>query len=366
MSLRIFNSVVGSGFGGGVENISMPSEFIHGLSPFKIIYKNGAAQITNKSINDLRNTSVAIIKYVDGISGVDTNNGDTTESAYKTLSKALSVSCDRIILITPGNYTTLSNSTFTANKEIISPNGNSVIGRGLLGSARTWVNDGGGMYHTISFSLLVPVCSDISVKDDNNVPSKLEVKTSSVDVAANVNSYWKDAANSILYVHTIDGRQPDANIFIVTDHFNVNAPATPFKVHLEGITLLKGLKITNSTVNKTTLTLDNSILCHDYNSADLLTISGNVEAWIKNTIVAGSNTDNINYKESGIYSPSIVEENIISYDAGIGNNTSINNASTGHGPCSILRINGDYSKSEGPCVHDVNASLSFNINCYAH
>jgi len=341
--------------------------YTHPMLPgLYLTYDGSNYTIASHSIDDYRET-VSTIKYVNENTGLDTNSGDTEALAYKTLNKAMQVACDRIVLVYPTNYYTLQSTALTAKKEIVSPNGKSGIFKGVTGKIRTWVNDGGGMFHTISWVAATIALHDTLYSDANGVPLVLTAVANSVAVAATVNSYFHDTGTSILYVRCFDDRQPDIDIIIQIDVFYVNAPASAFKVHFEGIILYGGFKVTNGTNNLITATFNNCVIVHEYRAElNLMTFHGSCYVWIKDTIVTGCLNDCINYALGTIGLAYGVEENVTSYNAGVGSATSVNNASTLHDSCKILRVNGDYNNSEGPCVHDVNDSVSLNIACHAH
>lgn len=344
---------------------AIPEGFSHPMLPNLSIKKVGSvAEIQNISINDFRAT-VTTIKYVDEVSGVDTNSGDTEALAYKTLNKAMQVACDRIVLVTPTVYWTLQSTSITTNKEIISPNGNSVIGKGVTGKIKTWVSDGGGMYHTTTWTIaLLNVC-DVSVKDINGVPSLLTAVANSTIVATTPNSYFHDTIASILYINCIDGRVPDINIFMQTDQFSCGSVSSQISVYFEGVTLLCGFSITNSSSNLIQFAALNCIMSHQYRATyNLVRLDGKIYSWLKNCICSDATLDCISYKKTTNESCG-VEENVISLNAGINGATGVNNASTSHDGSIVLRVNGNYSNSEGPVVHDVNTSKSLNINCVA-
>ena len=350
--------------GDGVETVSIPAAYIHPMLPdLKIEITGGQAKVANYSIDDFRNKNVTVIKYVNDLTGNDSYDGNSELSSYKTLNKALQVSCDRIVLVNPSSYWTLTGASITTNKEIISPNGKSLIGNGVTGASRTWINDGGGIYHTANWLATTMSVIDKYIIDENGVPFKLSEKASLLEVQSNNNSYWHDTINKLLYVRCVNDRLPDIDIFVLINNFSTGAPIGAFSVYFENIILPGGFLANNQKEHNVVIVMYNCII-HDghkiYNN--LMSISGNTKAWLENCVFSNTGYDCISWKESNSYNPCGLEIGVISYNAGIDSLTDINNASTGHDESVILRLNGKYYNSKGPVVHDVNTCKSLNVN----
>lgn len=344
----------------------IPADYSHPMLPIylKIKYIGNKAVIDGYTIDSFRKSiSSPIIKYVNGVTGSDSANGDTRETAYKTFNKAHSVNCDRIILIEPLNYYTLqTKNNITASLEIISENGISQIFKGVSGDIRTWVDDGGGMYHTTAFSLAPQGVYDSKYSTDD-IPARLSVKLNSSEVAAQAGTYYKDAGANILYVHCSDNRQPDNDVSVVTDFFYCGNLSTDVHFYLENVSTF-GLIVTNGGVGILHLNVKNSIFHHRY-GVNCVGIYGNCQSFLKRCTVSKTDMDCISYKIHNLINSCGIEDELTVLNSESVSSTSINNASTAHDECTVLRLNSNYNNTEGPIVHDVNSSKSLNVNCNA-
>lgn len=324
----------------------------------------GVWTITSHSQDDLK-PAITSTKYIDCVSGNDSANGNTETTPYKTLNKAMSVAgTDNFILLTPGNYWTLINPT--RSMRIVSPNGRSFMTYGLTGDARTWVDDGGGMFHTINLNPVTQLIADTTSPDSNGIPPLLTEKASSVEVAGEANSWWFDDPNNILYVHASDGRQPDNTIIInLSDSLGIRTITSDRNIYIEGLTIIGGIEILNTGEFVANLILYDCSVFHRYGDDLILaefTNEGTGGIWLKNVKCAKSSHDCIKYEGYGCG----IEENVEAFDNDDGNGISIYNGSSMHDNGIVLRLNSEYHDTEGPCIHDIKDSLALNINCNAY
>ena len=343
--------------------VKIPTGFVHRLGDFDIIIKNNQAIIKNKSIDSFRKLLPnPVVKYVDGVNGSDSNSGNSLNTAYKSLSKLITVisSCDRVYFA-KGNYAiATASSMFVGDMEIISLGGDVVILRGYIGSQLTWTSLGGGVF-SANLTYDPKAVLDSRYKDADGDTYRLSVKTSINEVMNTNGSYWRDSINNLVYVNLLDGTMP-------TDNFMISITSVPFsglgtKAYTEGITFL-GLTMSNSTASTTYFLSKNCKFIHSYVTNSLNCV-GNFNIWLEGCLGAKSMADGFNYHGTGTYHPHIVESNCVGRNNGIGASSGTNNGSTCHESSVILRLNGEYLYNEGPCVADVGNSKSLNICCVA-
>jgi hypothetical protein len=335
--------------------------YSHPMLPGLTIDKVGGVwTITSHTIDDFRKVIASpIVKYVDAVNGLDTNNGNTSGTAYKTVTKLMTGTWDRAYLA-EGNYAYSDNIFVVRDHELIGT-GRVTLTRGYLGNEVVWTDAGGGVYTTPLTAM--QMVFENSIDDANGDPVALIKAASSALVATTPGSFYWHADEDVLYVHRSDGSSP--NTSDITINYASQTVATEYS-YAENIIYLGSLGGGNNTATTFRLLLKNCRkICVPGSAGG---ISGNVWQWLENCVFARAGVDLNNVKESGGYNPAIVEVGCLMYDAGVTypSSTHITNTSTTHNSVITLRLNGDYSNTEGIVVHDVNAAISLNINCHAH
>lgn len=344
-----------------LSDIGYEHPMLPGLTIDKV---GGVWTITSHTIDDFRKVLASpIVKYVDAIDGLDTNNGNTPATAYKTLEKLRSSGGADRAYLTPGNYAALV-TIFNNTTELIS-SGEAFISSGYLGSELTWTDTGGGVFTAPMTATYVVV--DTALTDANGDPTALKSVANAAAVAATAGTFFRDTGTNTLYVRMYDDATPNrasVNVAIAISTFrdsNYN--------YAENITFVGGSAAASTSTTKSYIAAKNCKFIYKI-AGNTLDFAGNVWSWLENCTFARSKWDGANYAASGDYTPYGVEVGCVGRDCGgaenYGINTSIFNGSTVHTGVIILRVNGDYYGTEGIQVHDVGTSVSLNISCKAH
>jgi hypothetical protein len=348
--------------GANLNLVKIPDWFTHPMLPNLSIKRiGGIATIQGKTTEDFRRVNVTpSIKYVNGSTGLDTNNGDTELTPYLTFTKAQQANPDRIVLLTSGLYCCANVSTLynrkTSYEVICTAEEKATLFTGRNGNYYTWTAQGGDVYRC-------PLTVNDNVFDYtqqvNNSPLQLSKKTTLADCQGENNSYFNDG--TYLYIHL--SRQPDINIAVVRYNISASSPLTDIYLYFENVSLLGGITA-SATTTKIIVTLKNSKLV-DNNNANLVTLLGNVWYWSETTPIMGAFQDCLNLHGSGEYSPAAVVLFSSLLYAGVGVSEGNNNASSCHENSRMLGIGCTYGYSDGPVVHDIGTALSFYIDCDA-
>jgi len=339
--------------------------YTHPMLPGLTIDKVGGVwTITSHTIDDFRKTLPSpTVKYVNATSGLDTNNGNTAETAYKTFNKLNSVSYDRAY-ISAGCYAGTASAIIFGDREIIS-DGESFVCRGYLGSELSWSDEGGGVFSASLSAFQVMV--DTNLIDAANDPTALSIVANRAAVEATAGTCYYDSVGDVLYVRMFDDLTPERDdVLVAIASF---APDKGKYNYMENITVICPGGVSNDTATLGHFTAKGCKFIYKP-TTNLINFSGNNYVWLENCIAARARDDAFTYKDAGGYSPSIVEINCVGRDCGgtdnYGLDNHINNGSTTHDGAIILRINGEYYGTEGIQVHDVGQAVSLNIACYAH
>jgi hypothetical protein len=317
--------------------------------------------------------------YVDNVNGNDSNSGLAMDVALKSIATAWGKSDVETIILKPDNYGSANNgnSYFLPDKNIriISQGGKSIWFQGFCGSERSWTDLTGGVY--LNTSTLVPlIVHDCTVKDEdyNYHYSQYTVAGDLATCEATAGSFWKNTVTNAIYIHTIDGREPDRDILI-------NSTATGW-----ALSITQAITTTNRFYHLENIMFIGGIGCSSTAAAEKITITakgcefsfigsgtqncfsslGNTFTYLVDCIAEGGVADGFNYHGSGALNPEAIEVNCVGRNNGIGSGSNINNGSTVHEGVAIVRVNGHYHGNEGPNVADANESMSWNIGCYAH
>lgn len=344
------------------QNITIPDGFIHPMGTFVITKSGQLATIENATINDYRKVLASpVIKYVNWSTGVDTNDGNSEGTAYKTLTKLNGVTFDRAY-VAAGNYgITSSIQIYRYDAEVFGVGGEAGMCRGWAGNELTWSDLGGGSFSVNIANNPVSIIDSEQV-DADGVTLRLTAVASAELVASTTNSYYRDGTSTTLYIHLLSGLQPGNNIIIPIGAMNIGVGKITY---MENVIIYGGFTgSTNSTATKNVLLAKNCEYNHTYGS-NCLVVVGNYWVWFENVIGQKASLDALNYNGSGAYNPAIVEVNCIGRYSGIGAAKGINNGSTSHAASIILRLNGYYHDTEGPAVHDILSAKSLNVCCKA-
>jgi hypothetical protein len=206
---------------------------------------------------------------------------------------------------------------------------------------------------------------DSNIIDANGDYQKLTNVASIAAVNAQAGTWFTDGTT--VYVRASDSRSligdTKVRAYLSVTHVSITGPATVFwdNISLEGDVLL----VTNGGIagNAPVFYARNgkAKYCGDDNAVRVEgcdTIFQNFEA-------AQAQLDGFNYHTMGGVLCRSIEINCKGRDNGT-TGLSNNNGSTTHDGQTIVRLNGEYYRNEGPNVIDVNGARSWNLGCRAH
>ncbi|WP_107333925.1 hypothetical protein [Klebsiella pneumoniae] len=165
-----------------------------------------------------KRAATGTVYYVDIKTGVDTNDGTTAATAFKTFKRALNaLPAARVIRVkgySDAYYDADSGWTQTIRNRTVD-----IVGYGdsnpVFTSSRQTTNWSGYDANTWYTS-----ATDIATLVDKTVSSvtgygRLLAKTSAVDCANTPHSFYVDNTNGRVYVHLSDNRKPDTNVYLI-------------------------------------------------------------------------------------------------------------------------------------------------------
>lgn len=326
------------------------------------------------SIWDFYPNSARKTYYIDPVNGLDTNDGKNPATSWKTLNKANTVTDCEVVICKGGIYTSLGSGNFfrpaDRNMQFIFEEP-SIFVNGFEGTFRTWTNLGGGYYSCSATLSLLGGVLDASVKDAtyNNLFSRYTAKASVAEVAATPSSYYYDSGATTLYIHTFDGRQPDRDILVWATKRGMSASQANVTAnrhwYFKNLTVVGGLNISSTDAAKKISVYADNCQFSFIDNDNGVSVTGNCFTYFNNCISEKNFLDGFNYHGTGALNAEGIEVNCIGRYNGLGNTTSINNGSTLHEDCKLIRINGLYHNNEGRNIHDINNAMSWNVGCFA-
>jgi len=204
------------------------------------------------------------------------------------------------------------------------------------------------------------VC-DSKLSDVDGDLFRYSKKENLTDCQNTTSSFYKDSVADKLYIHTSNDLVPNEEIILSLDRLRISAG---FTTYAENLNIIGGFRNFSSST-KTNIIHKNCqySFCTDGNGAHII---GNVLCYFDNCRAYKSFLDGFNYHISGGFNPVSFEIECVGYKNGENNNSGINNGSSIHDDCRIVRIGGFYFSNEGPNVHDVNSAKSFNVDVISY
>ncbi|MEK4581792.1 BppU family phage baseplate upper protein [Bacillus sp. FSL R12-0074] len=309
--------------------------------------------------------------YVD-VNGVDTNDGLTSATAFKSFSKALLQADARIIYVAPGTYdrnkgwikTNPASSTL-----VIKPLYKGDIIFSTHQDGLVWAAEGTDKVYKTARSAVVNVYDGLDL-DEYGDHKELIKKASIAEVSATPGSWFADATS--VYVRLKDDRVPDNTVKVYVTGGNGWVQGTK-SIYMEGIKFYGGDSpfetLTASATDNMNLYFKNCEFKYGTKgdlSANGLTIKGARQVFLQNCIAAQNQRDGFNYHVYTSIVPNAIEIDCIGYKNGVGNAENNNNGSTMHDSGNIIRVNCIYFKNKGPNVVDVGSSNAWNIGCVSY
>lgn len=307
--------------------------------------------------------------YYVSMTGSSSNDGLTPETPLGLIEDAIEMPDVDEIILAPGVYSKVVSGNgywigglgpTARNMSIRCPNGRAIISQRQSFSDTTWVLETG---KTNTYRVLRTNTGrvfDSSVIDSHGDYTELTHVTSIDDVEATANSWYTDESN--VYVHTSDNRVPGEEIYLFFKVLNGLPIANTYTYYLENIDLEGGaspFQLSHGTIYAKNCTFKYGT------ESNGVTLLGSNAIFIGCT-AAKNVLDGFNYHKSG---PGLlcnaVEIDCIGRDNGGTwiNTNKIDNGSTAHDGCKVVRVNGQYLRNYGPNCIDITNSRSWNLNC---
>jgi len=332
------------------------------------------------------------VLYVNLDTGNDTSGNGSSEKPYKTLGKAvifastgvdssycIKVKSDSIFMRDEslGSGTTITNKILS----IVPDNASNKIFISSGQRSLSYIDAGSGTWQTTR-SVTYAVY-DMRVLDANGLPIPLTAKNTLADCQANINTWYTNG--SLVYVHTVDGLIPNANVIVcITQQQMIKLLGTS-KLYLKNCTYLggsasDGASIIGDTTGATVVGEFCADNCNFIGGNMLFNTPGAVgnalavgqikKTYLFNCKAAYAKRDGFNYHFNNVPDINkrdclVIEYNCESYNNGLISDMENNNATTCHDSVNILRFRGNYSTSKGPVVIDVNGCYSVLVDCNA-
>lgn len=385
----VFSYNKNTGLEENVQNIKLDFKNFPSLK-YDVYSQN--TDLDNFYINSIiaeKENNVTTTYYVDKINGLDSNNGLSSETAFKTLKKALTayttVKSGTVEIIVIGETTFYSDELYgellAKVPLIIKPLNESnriVLNGGIQGISWDKLDDGSNIYKC-STSVQVNGVINTTNKDDYGLYTGLTQAFSLSDCKDKENSFYIDSSDYLTAYINIGNEQPNENILPVQKgylfRFNHTTSTNECGVYLKNIDTI-GVSVyaaarssTSSNNNDIEFIAENCIFQHGF-SGNLLQISNYDIVYMVNCIGGYAYQDIFNY--AGNYLPksrkdnsAICEINCKLKEGGFynKNNSGNNNLSTAHDGINTIRLNTIGYNSEGPLVADVNGCRSILIGC---
>lgn len=308
--------------------------------------------------------------YVDVASGSSSNDGLSADAPFGLLETAIKKTDADVIVLAPGIYShVLSGNgywisgpgTLPHSMSIICPNGRAVISQRQSFSSDTWATVAGKTYTYRILRTNTGRVFDSSVLDSHGDYTELTHVTSIDAVEATANSWYMDESSNV-YVHTSDGSAPGEEIYLFFKVLKGLQVANTYTYYLENIDIEGGsspFQLSHGNLYAKNCTFKYGT---DNNGVSLL----GSNAIFMNCTAAKNALDGFNYHISRYgWLCNAIEIDCIGRDNGGTwvNTNKIDNGSTAHDGCKVVRLNCNYLRNYGPNCIDITTAKSWNINC---
>tara|TARA_R110000850_G_scaffold277151_1_gene424854 strand:- start:43846 stop:47097 length:3252 start_codon:yes stop_codon:yes gene_type:complete len=354
---------------------------------------------------DFTLTETATNYYVDYVNGNNANDGLTEGTAWKTLKYATDQSLSPCVINIMDEWVGWLNKDTNPMQlrgkwkfKSIHPSGKTRITsmrENYTKATFNWFDEGGGVWSTSTattnstiFAALGRIVFDAKYKDEKGGAMPVPDVGSEANCAATPGSQYHDAANSIKYVHLLDGREPDPfdGFIYATQAYNWAVTQNTD----DGVVLLEDLEFYHNSgtsplagcrYRHATTATNNSLYgvkdCLSYGS------SGNGFETYDAKITVYKNCHSRYQRKDGFNTHSFKTvgtkgEYMTVYELdcsaifqgydGFTNQPALGdseNATSVHDSIHCERINGNYGEGRGATVADVNGCVSVLWNCNA-
>ena len=311
------------------------------------IWKNGDGYST--SIDDLRAFRDSFLingkaYYVDGIIGSDNNDGLTSSTPLKTISKAATKTDLEVIYLAGGIY---PNGDFQSvdpvsdTLAIIGYNGSPIVGDAIEDGLSWQATSMTGVYMSPEIGYSSARVINPQRLTAYGIPEELETESDTTGVGNNPGSFY--FLGDTLFVHTHDSQQPSpyTNCIVVTNDQTFFGETQ--YLYVQGISFI-------GRVSADPVTDEGYLFgCNFYYNRSSDHVKVEAGNWIFNNCrLFHSVCDGWNYENA----TTSVELNCFSRYAGLSDSGRCQN-STGHDSSKVVRINCDYGLASDECAYDV-------------
>lgn len=356
----------------------------YSFRPFRIIEQAGKF-ITSTVMDDLVKEKMANIQpfYVDYATGVNISTSGNYATPYKTIVYAFQQGAKLVILKKGvhegGVWGTMNNSSYGSDDKFIvaEDSDNTYILNNTEGLSYSLSS--GAMYSaSVSGSTPGGLTSgfiDFKHRNAHGLPTRLTDESSSSEVLANPGSWYLDTGTDTLYVHTLDGRAPDSDLFSLTGYQSkAFSLAGSEYLYMKGVRFAGGvIGFSVSTVASAALLgnalIDNCGFMYANNDGFRVSNTGGL-VWVNNSFSYDNIRDGFNYTQhETLTSLKIIETYCQGWHNGVRNTDfegSQYNGSSAHNDITILRIGCKYWENVAPNINDVGncRSLNIGVECF--
>lgn len=337
------------------------------------IYKDERGRVyTDFDVSIYQPTGAAY--YVDVVNGLDTNDGLTRATAFKTIKKATDTVAAVVIWVAEGIYNRVdafANTAVTKSGSIAikAMPGHNV--RIVNCSPQVWVRHAA---YTNLFSSSVansPMTTSAVYDDlyhDENGDMLLYQMVANPQIA-NTTPGTYFLSGSTVFVHPIDDRIPDSSIIAMKEQMSAQFNDGTF--YFEGISFEGGsngachIEKIAAAPKAYFKNCKFKYSVNDVGSPGGLTVIGASEVFLQNCEAARNLNDGFNYHVKTGTIANVIEVNCVGRHNG--QLQDIDNGSTMHDGGKIVRVLGEYFGNSGSNVGDNHPNTqAWNIGCYAH
>ncbi|BDH62106.1 hypothetical protein MTP04_22360 [Lysinibacillus sp. PLM2] len=352
--------------------MELPSDFEHNLN-FDL-YRDVDGKIKH-TFNFESLTSDYTIFYIDGVNGIQSNNGTTKETpkknVYSTIQEIESnPSITKAKLIILGDYIERSqlaiSDTYSITKDYAIVGEKENVYAGSIEPALSWTDEGNGVYSATRSS--AAAVFDTTVKSIYGLPTKYIELSTLAECQATFGSWYTDGSK--VYVHRLNNSIPIQGEIFVTVQATTLQPNIGSNVTFS----MKNFTLLSNTISKPCffssvdgsgkVILDN-ITLHSSSgtSANGIACDNLASMWLFNCKAIDIARDGFNYHATLGGNCFIFEYNCLAENCGVNDTNSINNCTTAHEGMSILRVGSVGRKSKGPVLADIQGCYSICVDC---
>jgi hypothetical protein len=304
--------------------------------------------------------------YVKATGGSDADTGLSWDHALASVATALGKADVDRIYVQAGTYSRnfgWNDVNLTRSCSVIGVGGQAVLSTRVAGLV--WALTAGQTYTYETVRSNVQGVFDKAVLDINGDYTRYSNQSSIATVEATPGSWWQ--SGTTVYVHTVDNRPVDVNVFASLIQYNGDAIGN-ITVYLENITFEGGIaafRMSDGGAGQTPKLYAKNCQFKYSTNGNGLTVLTASETILQNCVAAANIQDGFNYHAHNAIIPKAIEIDCVSRNNGT-TASDTDNASSCHDGGSILRLNGQYHNCKGPNVVDDAALESWNLGVDAY